>query len=88
MSDINIFNLIKDFGLPLVALWYLFRLYTVEVNKNSIREERCIKVIEDNILSNTQIIVAMQNISAVARTEADIRQALLTKLVDRALADR
>lgn len=85
-SFAEIMKWVKDLGLPVVALFYLFKLYQNEMQQNTAREERYAKLMEGNSVASTQLTVAVQNMTTAMNRESELRQALLDKLVDRALA--
>lgn len=83
MLDINIIlPLIKDFGLPLVALYYLFRLYVKSLDSNKVREDRYHEVIERHSKSCTLLSEKLSLLTDQLQEDFRVRQELLLKLFD------
>lgn len=83
MDPAEVFKWVKDLGLPVVALYYLFRLYLKEIEKNGEREERYIKIAEECTRAHVQQAIALQALVVSAGEESKARQALIVELFHR-----
>jgi hypothetical protein len=84
----SFFPYIKDFGLPIVALYYLFKLYQAKTDENVVREDKYVAIIEAHNKNCGDLSAAIANLVIEIRRESDIRQELLSKLVDSVLSHR
>ncbi len=73
---------IKDLGLPVIALYYLFKAYMSRVDKTDRLIEEYGKVVKEHAANYSQLTAQIRELTNTIRDEGKSRQDFLEKLID------
>lgn len=86
MEATEVFKWIKDLGLPVVALYYLFRLYVKSLEANVIREDKYSVILKLHSESDQLLAQKIDSMIEEIKAERQVTAKLLEQLVARALS--
>ncbi len=85
MSEVFSFEMLKDFGLPIVALVYMVKLYTSKTEEVSIMAKELKEAITGNVESRTKLYSAINRLIDHVEKESLQRQEFMVKLASKLL---
>lgn len=83
----DILPYIKDLGLPVVALFYLFKCYKERVAKGDEREDKYSEIIESHSKNCGELTIKLGVLADSIEKETHTREKLLSELISVVLTD-
>ena len=81
MIDTEALKWVRDLGFPIVALYYLFKLYRENITRTISIADNYAQITQDTAVAITQLTVAIQNLSMRAREDSSMLQAFMAQVM-------